>query len=446
MGRLVGVGQVAVVARVVAQRPIGHGELQAEQRLVDVTQVGDLQRRVVDAAAGLRVEPDRREHLGEAGVVEFDLLQQCRALKGGIGEQGAVVGGDAPCRIARPQRPDQRSESRPQNRRVDAQVVASLVRLSDQLGQRVPPVGRVVGWQVAGALGIEHEQQAEQQGECGALQFCSELIVVELLACCTRPAFQASGERRQRIVANGVVEPAPQCRAERPSLCLQFGKSALGEIARGEQCEEGTALVAQQLRIEVKPFRCRSGRVAVEKPVPVAACEHAIAGTSRSAVSRQHALGRSSLIVEAHEVAGVCLGMNYGHGTAVESKQVPTRLEGLDAIAERGRHRPPAVRWLDVPERLRCEGRVSRIGQDAMLQHVPGEQSRHQQAPACETHDLGGDVTRRFQRRHGRCPFDGGRKPFAVHRTKRLGRCARAEHEDASVGLQVVGDQQISQF
>ena len=66
--------QIAVTFRIVPYCPLGQRQPQAEQRLIGVPDVRDLQRREVGPAPCLLVLPDGHEHLRELRIAEFHPL------------------------------------------------------------------------------------------------------------------------------------------------------------------------------------------------------------------------------------------------------------------------------------------------------------------------------------------------------------------------------------
>ena len=439
------IGHVAVPARVVAQRTVGNRQAQTEQRLVDVAQVTDLQRRVVDTVPRSRVPPDCQQHSGEVGISELQALQQLGALEIRRREQRPVVGWHSPSRIAVAQGAHQDHEALPERVRPHAQPASGLVGLSHQLCEGLAPVGLVVHRQEAGALGVEHEQQSEQQGQRGPLQLQPLSVVGDVEVVPASPVVEPLGQRRKSILADGVVEPLAQFGPEVSGLGLEFDQAALGQISGSEHGQIRSVLCAQQVGVEVEPLAGGGRGVAVEQPVTVAARHDAVAGPMTTAVGGKQPLGGAAHFVYSDKMAGCGPRVDHGHRLAVATGEVPALGKLLDLIAHAGQQRLPVADDRQCLSDLAGLCPAGRVVAESSLQRVVGQQPVNHLAPTGKPNDLTGQMPHRVEVVHGGCGLDGRGQLGAVNRTNGLVVRAGSESADALRMVRVVDHQQIAE-
>ena len=436
---------VAVGARVVAQRTVGNRKSQTEQCLVDVAQVTDLQRRVVDTVPSGHVTPDGQQHSGEVGISELQALQQLGALEIRGSEQRTVVGGHPPGRIAVAQGAHQDHEALPERIRLHAQLASGLVGLSHQLCEGLAPVRLVVHGQEAGALGIQHKKQPEQQGQRGPLQLEPLSVLGGVETVPASPVVEPLGQRRKGLLADGVVETLAQFGPECSGLGLELGQAAVGQIGGGQHCQVGAVLCAQQVGVEVQPLAGAGRRVAVEQPVAVVARHDPVTDPMTAAVGGEQPLGGAAHVVDSDKMPGRGPGVDHGHGSTVETGKVPAPPKLLDLVSHARQQRLPIADHRQTVGGLAGLCPALGVGAESSLQRVVGQQPVNDLAPAGKPNNLAGQVPDGIEVVHGGGGLDSRGQLGAVNRTNRLVVSAGTESADALGMVRVVDHQQIAE-
>ena len=236
VARLLG-GHEAVAAGVPGVGLVGEREPQREQALVDGAEVADLEVGVVEAGglvAG-EVEAHRLERRGEVEVAQLGAFEQFRAGQVVGREQRAVVLREVHRAVALADGLRERLQTVPERAAALVDAVAAVARLAAERAQgvvRVPARPRV--GQVPGALGVEHEQQAEQQGVGRLLDVVPHGGVVEGGAFVLRqPLAEAARDVGQGEAADLLVEALFEASAEVARVGLEGLPQAPGRSAAG---------------------------------------------------------------------------------------------------------------------------------------------------------------------------------------------------------------------
>ena len=310
---------VAVALRVVGDGPGGEGQVPAQQGFVEVSQVADLDGRIVHAAVAFLVPAQRGQHPSETGIAHGEGFQRLGAGEGRLGEERPVVGGDAPGAVPPAHGAHQADETQPQRFRCVVERLLFPPRFLHQFGEAPLPVVGVGQRQVTGALRVEQEEEAEAEREGGLLQFLALARDRQVETLLLGPPRHLPGERRERLVAEAPVEPLPERHAVVARI-LQFPlEAALGEGRRGEQGEERARLLVHLFEVELDPAGGAANGfpgafpgagagpdLEAEQAQPAAARQQAVADSLDPATLAEQALAGPVLLVEAVEVR--CLG------------------------------------------------------------------------------------------------------------------------------------------
>lgn len=224
--------EVAVATGFAAIVAVCNRQPQGKEALVDVAEVAYVEPRVVEAGIGLRVDPQRGQRRPECAVGYGRALERPCAVEAVGGEQGAVVGRDGHGVVARRHGVDDCPDPPPEGARARAQPIALLRRIAHDLRQRVRLVGLLGDRQMAGRLGIEQEQRAEDERERRRLEVGACLAVGDVDPLLGGPPAELTTEHRQHVLTDGAVEPLAQPDAEGAGLGHQLGEALAGEVGR----------------------------------------------------------------------------------------------------------------------------------------------------------------------------------------------------------------------
>ena len=306
--------------------------------------VGDLQRREVHSAPLLGIVADSCQHAAERGVAQLHLLQQLGTRQVFGREQGAVVGGHVPGRVAGAHRLNQPREPVPQRGRRRAQLALGHVGLGYKFRQRHLVVGLVVHRQMAGGFRKEDEHGAEDQRHRGLLQLVALGVVVQVQAMLLGPSLHVGGQRGQGLLTDRAVQSGAQPDAEVDRLLLQVGEAVAGQGRGRQQRQEGAPVVAQQRVVQFEPVAGPAGGLHVEQAKAAAERQDAVAGASFLAVRRQQSLGRAAIAVQARQRARRLLRMHDRHRLAFVDRQVASARQAVQSIAQRRKGLAPRAR------------------------------------------------------------------------------------------------------
>ncbi len=437
-------GDVAVGPRVVAQIPVGDGQAKRQEALVDVPQVPDLEARVVEPGPRLGIDPQRDESRPHGRVGERGALQHPGALEAVRGEEVTVVGGDGEGIVPGAHGAHEDEQAVAEGRRARVEPVCLLVGVPHEPGEGAPPVRLVRHRQIAGALRVEEEEDAEDECEAGGLELPARRIAREIPALPGGPAAQLETEGREHPLTHGVVEALSEPGAEVPRLGQRRLEPTLGQVGRAQEPEQRTILRGDRrgVELEIAADRRAARRARLEETHARARSEKAVASAVAQAVVEENSLGRTPFRVEPRESGRVGKRPDDGHGPLTVAGEISARRETLQDVAELLEQIAPVAGSV---RRQGGERRPAGGCPQALAVEVIGAEPADDQTgdgPPVEPVELLGKRPDGLERRQLGQPSQHIQQPAGLDDTERSVCSQRPERQNGAFRVWLVGDHQ----
>ena len=306
-------------------------------------------------------------------------------------------------------------------------------------------VGVVLHRQVAGALGVEEEEGAEDEGEGGGLQLSADRVVFQVAAVALGPAPQLQAEYGQHLLAQGAVEAQSQLGAVVASFAQNLVEAALCEVSGGEQAEQGSVVGLQLAGVQLQVAVRNAAVVArgSQQPHARAGGEQPVRGVVRFACDEQRPLRQAPRLVEPGELLGGAMGVDDERRPPLRLREEAAARQLRHLVAKRLERLPPTGRGDVRRESRQLRPAVLAVPQPVAIQVACAKTADDQtrDAGGVEPLQLLGEAPDRLN------PAEAGGLPN--QREERLGADTaqwpvplRSEHPHMALFLGIVGDQQ----